>query len=138
FVKMSTLLILVTFFLQILIHCGIMNSLELVLAPIAAVFHLPGVVITPLSVYIVSPIAGISAMSALLKQGILTEYHAIVAILAGGFLMVPIVRLRGTLPRYISILGWKHGTRVISITTVLSLLSRAIVLTLVILFYNSF
>ncbi len=73
-------------------------------------------------------------MSTLLKQQIVTEYQAIVSLLAGGFLMVPILRLRGTLPRYVSVFGWRNGTRVIYITTMLSLAASGILLVWVIVF----
>lgn len=136
FARMATLLLVVTFIVQILVHAGVLNAVELVVAPAVDVFGLPATVIAPVSVYIVSPIVGIGAMSALLQQQIVTEYQAIVALLAGGFLMVPVTRLRGTLPRYIAILGWTHGTRVMYITTTLSLVARGIVLAAVILFWS--
>lgn len=136
FSRMAVLLLVVTFIVQLLIHGGALNAVELLVAPAAAVFGLPGTVIAPVSVYIVSPIVGISAMSSLLQQHMVTEYQAIVALLAGGFLMVPVTRLRSTLPRYISVLGWRHGTRVMYITTILSLMGRAVVLCWVLLFYS--
>jgi hypothetical protein len=45
-------------------------------------------------------------------------------------------KLRDTLPRYITILGWKHGSRVMYITTLLSLAARGMVLAGVMMFYS--
>jgi hypothetical protein len=136
FARMVLLLLVVTFIVQLLVHAGVLSALELLIAPAAGVFGLPAAVVAPVSVYIVSPIVGITTMSTLLQQHMVTEYQAIVALLAGGFLMVPIMRLRGALPRYISILGWQHGSRVMYITTLLSLAARAMVLAGVMMFYS--
>ncbi len=135
FSRMAVILMVVTLVIQLLVHAGALNAFEVLIAPAADFLGLPTVVIAPVSVYIVSPIVGIGAMSALLQQHLVTEYQAIVALLAGGFLMVPMVRLRGTLPRYVSILGWKNGSRVLTITTALSLVARGIVLGWVFIFF---
>ena len=136
FSRMAVILMVVTMIVQLLVHAGALNAFEALIAPAADILGLPAVIVAPVSVYIVSPIVGIGAMSTLLHQHLVTEYQAIVALLAGGFLMVPLVRLRGTLPRYVSILGWKNGSRVLTITTVLSLVARGIVLGWVFLFFS--
>ena len=135
FRRMAVLLSVVTFAVQLLVHVGALNSLERLIGPTTDALGLPSAVVAPVSVYILSPMVGIGAMSTLLQQHMVTEYQAIVALLAGGFIMVPVTRLRGTLPRYVSILGWRYGTRVIYITTILSLVARAIILAWVVLFY---
>lgn len=136
FFRMARVLLVVTLIMQVLVHAGVLGALNHLVGPLTSPFGLPPTVIAPVSVYIVSPIAGISAMSALLKQQLITEYQAIVALLVGGFLMVPVTRLRGTGPRYVSILGWTHGLRVLSITTILSLVARGIVLAGVLMFFR--
>lgn len=136
FAKMALTLMIVTFLVQLPIHAGIFNNLEPVVGPFTDRLGLPAAAVAPLSLYIVSPIVGITAMSSLMRDGMITEFQAIAALLAGGFLMVPVLRLRGTLPRYVSVLGWRNGLRVISITTVLSLLARLIMLVWVILFFK--
>ncbi len=136
FARMAALLLAVTLAVQLLIGSGVMDAVTGIVAPAAAVLDLPPVIIAPVSVYIVSPLAGIAAMASLLRQHVVTEYHAIVALLAGSFLMVPMIRLRGALPRYVSVFGWRLGAHIISITTALSLLARAIALALVLAFFN--
>lgn len=136
FAKMVIILLTVTFVVQLLVHGGVLSTVGRLVAPAADLLRLPHQIIAPVSVYIFSPIVGITAMSPLLKQQVITEYQAIVALLAAGFLMIPVLRLRGTLPRYVSIFGWKHGVSIISITTVLSLVARAIILVWVIFFFT--
>ena len=58
-------------------------------------------------VYIFSPTAGITFLSNLLQQNLVTDSQAIVALLAASLLMIPIMRLRRTLPRYMAIYGMK-------------------------------
>jgi len=135
FTRMAALLLAVTLAVQLLMGSGVMEAVSQIVAPAAAVLGLPPVVIAPVSAYIVSPLAGIAAMASLLRQHAVSPFHAIVALLVGGFLMVPLIRLRGTLPRYVSIFGWRLAARIISITTALSLLARAIVLALVLMFF---
>lgn len=135
FLKMAGLICGVTFLVQLLVAAGALAALERAIGPAADLFRLPPAVVGPVSVYILSPIVGVASMSSLLSDGMVSEYQAIVALLAGGFLMVPVSRLRSTLPRYVSILGFRHGTRVLTITTLLSLLSRAIVLAGVLLLW---
>lgn len=74
-------------------------------------------------------------MSNLLNQADVTEYQAIVSLLAGSLLMIPLTRLRRTLPRYIAIYGMKPGVTICGLTTGLSMLSRVIILVLVILWF---
>lgn len=133
---MSIILMVVTLIVQLLVHAGALAAFEALIAPAADILGLPAAIVAPVSVYIVSPIVGIGAMSTLLHQHLVTEYQAIVALLAGGFLMIPLTRLRGTLPRYVSILGWKNGSRVLTITTTLSLVARGLVLGWVFLFFH--
>ncbi|SHJ50579.1 hypothetical protein SAMN02745216_01780 [Desulfatibacillum alkenivorans DSM 16219] len=135
FGKMAVIIIAVTFAVQILMESGAIEFLDRLIGPIVDSVGFPSAIVAPVSVYIFSPIVGVTSMSALLNNAAVTEYQAIVALLAGGFLMVPVTRLRGTMPRYVSILGFKHGLQVLAITTTLSLVSRAIVLAGILLFW---
>ena len=136
FTKMSVIIIGVTLAVQILMESGAIKFLDRLIGPIVDSAGFPTAIVAPVSVYIFSPIVGVTSMSALLSNSTVTEYQAIVALLAGGFLMVPVTRLRGTMPRYVSILGFRHGMTVLGITTTLSLVSRAIVLAGVILLWR--
>ncbi len=136
FRRMILLLSGVTFVVQYLANSGILKTLDRVIAPAADLFGLPPVVIAPISVYIFSPTAGVAYMSNLIAQQLVTEYQAIVALLAGSFIMIPATRLRGTLPRYAGYFGFKYGAVVCALTMGLTMAARGIVLALVLLFYE--
>lgn len=136
FRRMILLLASVTFIVQYLANSGILSAADRLIAPLTAVFGLPPSVIAPVSVYIFSPTAGIAYMSNLLADSLVTEFHAIVALLAGSFIMIPATRLRGTLPRYAGYFGFKYGAVVCGLTMGLTMLARGIVLALVLLFYR--
>jgi len=135
YIRMVTLLASITFLIQLLMNSGMLGWFESLIAPITSVFDLPAAVIGPISAYIFSPTIGITYMSNLMNQHVVTSYQAIVALLAGGLLMIPVTRLRRTLPRYIAIYGLKHGVVICSLTTGFSMLARAIILIWVLIFF---
>ena len=136
FVRMMTLLASVTLVIQLLMNSGGLNWFETIIVPLTSLFHLPAAVVGPISAYVFSPTVGITYMSNLLNQNIVSPYQAIVSLLAGGLLMIPVTRLRRTLPRYTAIYGMKHGFFICGLTTFFSMLARAMVLAWVILFFH--
>lgn len=136
FFRMISLLGSITFLIQVLIHSGLLNWFEAAILPITAIFNLPPAVVGPISTYVFSPTAGIAYMSNLLNQQAVSDYQAIVSLLAGSLLMIPVTRLRRTLPRYTAIFGLKHGFIICGLTTGLSLLSRILILIWVIFFFS--
>jgi hypothetical protein len=128
FIRMMTLMATVTLAVQILINSGTLGWFEALIGPLASLFGLPPAVVGPLAAYALSPTAGIAYMSNLLNSQALTPYQTILALMAGGLVMIPVTRLRRTLPRYISIFGFKNGSAVCGLTTSLSMLSRLLVL----------
>ena len=64
-----------------------------------------------------------------------TGYEAIAALMAGGLIMIPVTRLRRTLPRYMAIFGSRNGAVICAMTMGFALLSRILVLVWIILFY---
>jgi hypothetical protein len=137
FRRMILLLGGVTFLVQLMVNSGLMRHFNRLVQPVTDVFSLPPTVIGPVSVYILSPTVGITYMANLLNDRLVTDFQAIVALLAGGLLMVPATRLRGTLPRYTAIFGVRYGPFICLLTMGLSLLARAMILVLVLLFYGS-
>lgn len=135
FLKMISILFTVTLIVQILIYTGTLKWFEKIIIPMTDLFNLPAAVVGPVSVYVFSPSVGITYMSTLLNQSVVTPYQAIVALLSGSLLMIPVSRLRRSLPRYVSIFGLKNGVILCGITTGLSLLSRVIILIWVVLFF---
>ena len=135
YIRMTTLLAGITFFIQLLTNSGLLGWLEAIVAPVTSAFNLPAAVVGPISAYIFSPTIGITYMSNLMHQDALTDYQAIVSLLAGGFLMIPATRLRRTLPRYTAIYGIRHGVSICALTTGFSVLARGIILTWVLIFF---
>ena len=74
-------------------------------------------------------------MSSLLSKQLVTDYQAIVALMVAGLLMIPVMRLRRTLPRYIAIYGARLGSVICGLTALFAMLSRVIILTALSLFY---
>ena len=135
YIRMLTLLTVITFLIQLLMNSGLLGWLEAAIAPITSIFDLPAAVIGPISAYIFSPTVGITYMSNLMNQHMVNDYQAIVSLLAGGLLMIPVTRLRRTLPRYTAIYGLKHGSIICALTTGLSMLARILILIWVLIIF---
>lgn len=131
FVRMTTLLFGVTLVVQFLVNVGGMSSLNALVGRVTGVFGLPPAVVGPVSVYIFTPSAGIAFMSNLLADNLVSEYHAIMALLAGGLIMIPITRLRRTLPRYTAIFGVRFGPLICLLTAGLSMAAKGLMLIIV-------
>ncbi|MEH0021797.1 MAG: hypothetical protein V6Z89_19240 [Desulfobacter sp.] len=135
FFKMMGLLAGVTFVVQVLTLSGMLTWLEGGISPMASALNLSPAVVGPVTTYLFSPTVGIAYMSNLMAQGSVSGYDAITALMAGGLLMIPITRLRRTLPRYTAIFGVRHGTVICGITMGFAMLSRVIVLAWIVLFF---
>ncbi|VEN74342.1 conserved membrane hypothetical protein [Candidatus Desulfarcum epimagneticum] len=135
FIRMMTLMAAVTFAVQILMNTGALGWFETLIGPMTSLLGLPAAVVGPLAAYALSPTAGIAYMSNLLGGQGVTPYQAIFALMAGGLIMIPVTRLRRTLPRYISIFGFKNGSAICGLTMSLSMLSRVLVMAGVWLFF---
>lgn len=136
FRRMLLMLLAVTFVVQLLSKGGILDSFTVLIAPLTHLFGLPPEVVAPLSVYIINSTVGLTSIAALLHDGVVTEYQTILTLLAGGFIMIPIARLKGTLPRYSGIFGFRMGAAICGTTTTISLAARVIVTVLVVVFFR--
>lgn len=135
FFKMIGVLGLVTLAIQILALSGMLGWVEKGIAPMTSALGLPPAVLGPVTAYLFSPTVGITFMSNIIAQGGVTPYEAITALMAGGLLMIPVTRLRRTLPRYVAIFGIKNGTAICCITMGFAMLSRVIVLIWVMIYF---
>ena len=135
YIRMLTMIAMITFLIQLLMNSGVLGWFETAIVPITSIFDLPAAVIGPISAYIFSPTVGITYMSNLIDQHMVNDYQAIVSLLAGGMLMIPVTRLRRTLPRYTAIYGLKHGSIICAPTTGLSMLARICILIWVLIFF---
>jgi len=128
FFRMIGLLAGVTFVVQVLYLAGMLHWLERGMAPMTAALGLPGTVVAPLATYVFSPTAGITFMAGLMTQGAVSGTHAITALMAGGLIMIPVTRLRRTLPRYMGLFGVRNGGMICLITMGFAMLARLLVL----------
>ena len=135
YLRMVALLAGVTLVIQLLIELGLMQAFERLVGPMTTLLRLPAAVIGPVSAYIFSPTVGITYMGNILAAGQVTPGQAIVALLAGGLVMIPVGRLRRTLPRYMAIYGTRLGGVICALTTVLSMAARALLLVGALLYY---
>ena len=135
FVRISTLYAGINFVVLICVELGFFTWFDAMIGPMTERFGLPPLVIGPIGVYIISPMTGMTALSSLLNSHSLSNYQAILALLLGGFLMVPVVHLRYMLPKYISFFGVRLGGVIIALSIGFSLTARAIMLVAVLAIY---
>ena len=131
FLRISGTYAAVTFVLLLFTELGYFKWVDALLAPMTERFGLPAQVIGPLSGYVVSPMVGLASVSTLLRNGQLSEYQAIVALLLGGFLMIRVIYVRSMLPTYVALFGAKLGGLIVSLSVAFSLLVRTVMLALV-------
>ncbi|SDU63832.1 hypothetical protein [Desulfobacula phenolica] len=133
FIRMVTLLAGMTFFFQVLLQSGMLDWFESVIWPLALIVDLPATVVAPISAYIFSPVMGITLLFSLMDQAGITEYQAMIALLVGGLVTIPVTRFWRTLPRYIAIYGLKFGSALCGINAGIALISWSLTLAGVIL-----
>ena len=135
FIRITSLYTAINFIVLVCVELGVFTWFDGMIGPMTRRFGLPPLVIGPIGVYIVSPMAGLTALSSLLNSQSLSDYQTILALLLGGFLMVPVIHLRYMLPKYISFFGAKLGGVIIVLSIGFSLTSRLIMLVAVLAIY---
>jgi hypothetical protein len=128
FARISSYYVVVTLIVLLCMEMGLFRWMDSLIGPVVWRFGLPAAVIAPLSAYVVNPIVGLTSVSTLLHSREITEYQAIVALLIGGFLMLPMIYLRSMLPKYVVIFGVKLGTLIVALSVGFTLLARVIML----------
>jgi hypothetical protein len=131
FTRIASYYTLVTLVVLLCMELGFFNWTDSLLGPMVRQFGLPSSIVPPLSAYVVSPIVGLTSISTLLHSHEITEHQAIVALLIGGFLMLPMVYLRSMLPKYVVIFGAKLGALIVALSVGFTLLARVIMLLVV-------
>lgn len=131
FGRIAVYYIVVTLVVLVCMELGFFRWIDALIGPMVGRFGLPSSVIAPLTTYVVSPIVGLTSISTLLHSHEITEIQAIIALLIGGFLMIPMIYLRSMLPKYVVIFGMKLGSLIVGLSVGFALLSRIIMLGLV-------
>jgi hypothetical protein len=98
--------------------------------PLAEMFHIPSESIVPLTTYIASPIMGISLLGPMLNDNGISPVQAMIVLMLGSMFMLPIFGVRSLLPRYVSLFGARIGTKIVAISTGISIFVRFIILIL--------
>jgi hypothetical protein len=107
---------------------------EKLVAPINRLLSLPMVLAVPISIFVFSPIAGASAVGTLITSNTISEIDAVLAVIVGSLMLIPIYTLRGSLSRNIAIFGPKLGIKIVLTSTALAMLSRFIFLIILLLY----
>lgn len=98
--------------------------------PLAEMFHIPSESIVPLTTYIASPIMGISLLGPMLNDNGISPVQAMIVLMLGSMFMLPIFGIRSLLPRYVSLFGARIGTKIVAISTGISVFVRFVILIL--------
>lgn len=98
--------------------------------PLAEMFHIPSESIVPLTTYIASPIMGISLLGPMLTDNGISPVQAMIVLMLGSMFMLPIFGIRSLLPRYVSLFGARVGTKIVAISTGISVFVRFVILIL--------
>ncbi len=93
------------------------------------------VLVVPVSIFVFSSIAGVSAAGTLITSNTISEIDAVLTIIVGSLLLIPIYTLRGSLSHSVAIFGPKLGIKIVLTSTALAMLSRFIFL-IVLLIYK--
>lgn len=112
------------------LELGFFSWTEALIGPMANHLGLPAVVLGPLGVYAVSPLAGVSSLAALLTQHQINAQQAVVALMIGGLVMAPMIYLRSMLPNYVALFGARLGGVIVLLSLICALGARLVVLCL--------
>ncbi|MGE4560673.1 MAG: hypothetical protein AB7E77_10750 [Desulfobulbus sp.] len=114
------------------LELGFFAWTDALIGPMAKHLGLPSVVLGPLGVYAVSPLAGVSSLSVLLTQHQISSQQAVVALMIGGLVMAPLIYLRSMLPNYVALFGARLGGVIVMLSLFCALGARLFVLCLAI------
>jgi hypothetical protein len=122
FLRIASVYLLMTFLIFTLRARGIFESMSIL--PIAGLFGIPSESIVPLTTYVASPILGISMLGPMIKGGSISEVQAMIVLMLGSMLMLPVFALRSMVPNYTAIFGPRLGLSVVVVSTGISILVR--------------
>ncbi|MEW6556073.1 MAG: nucleoside recognition domain-containing protein [Elusimicrobiota bacterium] len=133
FVKMGGIYVGVTFIIFCLINSGFINYIERLVNPLTDILRLLPAVAIPVGTYIFSPLVGASTVGAMLQNGKILEIDAMIVTLLGGFLMLPVFMIRGSLAKYTSVFGIPLGLKIIFTSTIIGMGTRLIFLLVILI-----
>jgi len=125
----SVLLLIITLLVSIADGFGIFNSMQDLMSPLIALFHIPEKMLVPALTYLGNTASANFMVGAMYKSGSVTWQAATLTVLAGSLLAMPVLFIRHTLARNIAIYGTRLGALNSSITLVINISGRIIFLT---------
>jgi hypothetical protein len=128
FLKIGLTFLFMTFFVILLKNSNSLEGIKNYVKPITITFQLPASCVIPITTYILSPLVGATSIGALIRSNTINEYQAIIATLLGSLLMLPVFALRYSLPSYTAIFGIRLGLIILSVSTLISMFSKAVIL----------
>ncbi len=136
FLRIAIIFIIISYLTIFLTKTGYISKLSNNIIPILKFFDLPDCVLIPTSTFILSPLIGVSSLGALIKNNTITEMQGAICALIGSFLFLPIYAIRSTLPNYTAIFGIKLGILILTFSTFICMLTRALVIFLILILWR--
>ncbi|MCJ7445639.1 MAG: nucleoside recognition protein [Methanotrichaceae archaeon] len=122
FSRIATIYLVMTFIVFALRDIGVFEQLSQL--PVANLFSIPPQSIIPMTTYVASPVMGLSMLGPMISNGSITNLQALVILMLGSMLMLPLFALRSLVPNYTAIFGPRLGLSVVVFSTGLSMLVR--------------
>ena len=101
------------------------------LSDTARFFSIPSYAIPALVAYVASPIVGMSMVSSMLNSGVICERDAIVTVILGSTVALPVFYTRSFIPKWVSIFGFKVGVVRGLLDLSIKILTRILVLAII-------
>jgi len=101
------------------------------LSDTAKFFSIPSYAIPALIAYVASPIVGMSMVSSMLNSGVICERDAIVTVILGSTVALPVFYARSFIPKWVSIFGFKVGVVRGLLDLSIKILTRILVLVII-------
>ncbi len=126
FLRIASVYLIMTYILFVLRERGLFESTSVL--PIAGIFGIPPESIVPLTTYVASPILGISMLGPMIKSGSISEVQAMIVLMLGSMLMLPVFAVRSMVPNYTALFGPRLGLSVVFVSTGISIIVRLVFL----------
>lgn len=136
FSRIAIVYIIVSYLTILLTKTGYISKLSNNIIPILKFLKLPNCVLVPISAFMLSPLVGISSLGTLINNGTITYKVGAISALLGSLLFLPVFAIRSTLPNYTAIFGIKLGSLILTFSTLIGMLTRALVICLILIFWR--
>ncbi len=128
FKRIAKIFVVASFIMFLLINMGFFDAIQGFILPLAEFINLPPSVIPALTTYIASPTMGFPMIGALISNNKISGNMAIIALLSGSMLMLPVLYIKLYFPQWISIFRFRLGVIRGLITMSLLMITRGAIL----------